>query len=405
MKIDKLKKYLICFLFCFCVVIVSTNVISKTTQQEIDDIKSQQSAAAKQYTQLAEDIAIYEKEVSKLESKVSEYEEQVNNLSKKVQNINNEVEGLESNLQNVASSYETTKDLLNTRMRVLYENGFVNIFEILFTSSNLNDFLTKYSVMVTLIENDKKMLEKMKSEKDYIKSLKEDAELRKLQVEQVEYDVTKTKEALETAKSNKEAKIKQLNTSKQKLAKIQAQLKKDLAAQEEELRRELAAAGSYTGSFTGQFGWPVEGRSIITTYFCETYNPFGTGARKHYWGIDLARSASYTTHIYAIASGKVTTASYSSSGWGNHIVVAHGKGDDGANYVSQYSHLKTMLVKAGDVVYKGQAIGIMGTTGASTGVHLDFIIKRNGTYVNPFNYLTYSANGSTNRDGTTCWAI
>lgn len=393
MNRNMLKRYLICFLFVLSTLIVSKNIIAKTTQQEINDIRAQQSAAAKQYTQLTDDIKIYEKEVTTLDGKISEYEIQVTKLNKRISNINKEVKDLELNLQNVASNYETTKDLLNTRMRVLYENGFVNIFEVLFKSASLTDFLTKYNVMVTLIENDKQMLAKMKSEKDYIKNLKEDAELRKLQVEQVEYDVAKTKEVLEIAKTNKENKIKQLNQSKEKLKTLQAKLKKEMAAAEEQLRKEMAAAGNYNGSFTGQFYWPVEGSSLLTTYFGEVYDPFKTGAKPHWWGIDLARNKAYTTHIYSIAAGVVISAG-ANGGWGNSVVIDHGKGEDGATYRSRYSHLRSISVKKGQTVSRGTTIGIMGTTGNSTGVHLDLSIFRNGVAVDPLKYLTYNKNGS-----------
>ena len=393
MKIKRIIKFNIALTTILVIFLLTQKCFAATTQDKINDIRGQQSEAAKQFTTISEDIGIYEKEVEDLEKKVSSYEKEVNNLSKKVEKINKEVEGLETNLQNVAINYETTKDLLNTRMRVLYENGFVNVFEILFTSSNLNDFFVKYNVLVTLIEHDKKMLEQMKTEKDYIKGLKEDAELRKLQVEQVEYDVEKTKEALETAKTNKENKIKQLNQSKEKLKTLQSKLKKEMAAAEEQLRREMAAAGNYNGSFTGQFYWPVEGSSLLTTYFKEVYDPFGTGAKSHWWGIDLARNKSYTTHIYSIAAGVVISAG-PNGGWGNSVVIDHGKGEDGATYRSRYSHLRSISVRKGQTVSRGTTIGIMGTTGNSTGVHLDLSIFRNGAAVDPLKYLTYNKNGS-----------
>ena len=117
---------------------------------------------------------------------------------------------------------------MNTRLRALYENGFVNFWEVLFTSDGVTDFLAKYSVVASLLEYDKKVLNAVQSQKTYIASKKEDSELRKLQLEQLEYDLDKSKEALESAQAAKQAKIDELETSKRQLASIQAQLQKDL---------------------------------------------------------------------------------------------------------------------------------------------------------------------------------
>lgn len=86
-------------------------------------------------------------------------------------------------------------------------------------------------------------------------------------------------------------------------------------------------------------------------------------------------------NIYAIQDGTVTSAVASgyNSGAGKNIIIDHHNG-----YTSQYMHLSKLLVKKGDQVVKGQTIGIMGCTGSCTGTHLDFRVKKNGQYINPF---------------------
>lgn len=361
-----------------------------TTQENIEEIKKQQSATAKKYDQTSSDISIYEKQIGTLNKEITKYKKEVDNLNIKVSTISSELEILEKELQNVSVGYQATQDVFNTRIRVLYENGFVNVWQMLFTSSNVLDFLSKYNVVITLLNYDQKMLKAMQGQKEYIDNLKKDAELRKLQIEQVEYDVSKSKQALETAKENKQAKLTKLEGSQKELKTLQATLKKQLNDMIKKLEAELAAAkNSYKGVFIG-FSWPVEGSSKLTTYFNEMYNPFGTGARRHYWGIDLARSSSYTTHIYSIAAGKVTKVGYDQYGWGRYVIVSHGTNEnDGATYVSQYSHLKSVSVTANQIIGKGQTVGIMGTTGASTGYHLDLILKRNNVYVDPLKYIPH----------------
>ena len=81
--------------------------------------------------------------------------------------------------------------------------------------------------------------------------------------------------------------------------------------------------------------------------------------------------------LYAIQEGTVLASSYNST-MGNYLRIEHPNG-----YVSVYMHLKTRHVKKGDKVVKGQLVGIMGTTGTSTGVHLHLTMYKNGKMINP----------------------
>ncbi|MDZ7835263.1 MAG: M23 family metallopeptidase [Alkalibacterium sp.] len=86
--------------------------------------------------------------------------------------------------------------------------------------------------------------------------------------------------------------------------------------------------------------------------------------------------------VVATRAGKVTTAGYNGA-LGYYVKVDHGDG-----FVTVYSHMQPNLsVARGQSVSRGQQLGIMGTTGDSTGVHLDFKVYRNGSTVNPMDYI------------------
>lgn len=112
------------------------------------------------------------------------------------------------------------------------------------------------------------------------------------------------------------------------------------------------------------------------TYISSYYGKRGSG---NHTGVDFAAPAG--THIYAWKSGKVTFVGWS-GGYGKFIIVDHGDGS-----VSRYAHCSGYAVSQGQTVSKGQTIGYVGTTGNSTGNHLHFEIKINGSFVNPLNYL------------------
>jgi len=128
---------------------------------------------------------------------------------------------------------------------------------------------------------------------------------------------------------------------------------------------------------TGSFRWPCSGR--ITSYF--GYRSTGIrGATRNHKGIDIA--CSYGTPIYAADGGRVTYAGYKGA-MGYVVIIDHNNG-----YVTYYEHNSSLLVSAGQTVYKGQQVAKAGRSGVASGVHCHFGIQRNGSYVNPLNYLS-----------------
>lgn len=369
--------------------VFSPYVNAASTQDKINEIDKKTSEAAKKYEQVQNDIKVYEKDVAGLETEVEKYQSQVDTLSDKVEKAKADVENIDRELQNISTNYDATEQLLNTRLRVLYENGFVSMWEVLFSAENITDFLAKYNVLATLIENDKKTLTAMQDQKKYIQNLRETADLKRLQVEQVEFDVQKSKDALETAKANKAQKLNNLETSKKELKDMMAQLRKDRAKQEAILAAEIEAARNQGKDLiiNGEFAWPAPGVYYITALFRDKEYYEWSGSV--HGGTDIAKSGG--CNIVAAQSGKVIVASTGSynGGYGNYIVIEHGKSSkDGNRYTTLYAHLASVSVKVGQTVVKGQKIGYMGSTGWSTGTHLHFEIRKNGTRVNAMNYYT-----------------
>ncbi|MGE7695534.1 peptidoglycan DD-metalloendopeptidase family protein [Lysinibacillus sp. NPDC094177] len=122
---------------------------------------------------------------------------------------------------------------------------------------------------------------------------------------------------------------------------------------------------------TGEFTWPTVGGHISS----------GMGQRwgEFHRGIDIARPSNY--NILASDNGVVVAAGVSGS-YGNRIVINHNNG-----YTTLYGHLSSIKVEVGQVVEKGSVIGIMGSTGNSTGTHLHFEVEKNGSLENPLSYV------------------
>jgi murein DD-endopeptidase MepM/ murein hydrolase activator NlpD len=129
---------------------------------------------------------------------------------------------------------------------------------------------------------------------------------------------------------------------------------------------QVPVAGTVTG--TGQFVWPVGGN--ISQNFTWYHK-----------AIDIANKAA--PDVVAADSGQVIIVGWPSPwAYGNRVLIDHGNG-----YATLYAHLSGYYVSAGQKVSRGQAIGKMGSTGRSSGVHLHFEIRQNGVAQNPLNFL------------------
>lgn len=123
------------------------------------------------------------------------------------------------------------------------------------------------------------------------------------------------------------------------------------------------------GEGSGKFAWPVLNSSVTSG--------FGYRWGKLHKGVDLVGNRS----IQAADNGRVVYAGFKDD-YGNHVIIDHMNG-----YQTLYGHLSQINTSVGQIVEKGQVIGIMGTTGDSTGVHLHFEIQKAGSVENPLKYL------------------
>lgn len=124
-------------------------------------------------------------------------------------------------------------------------------------------------------------------------------------------------------------------------------------------------------------GRPIE-KGWISSYYGKRTDPF-TGKPAFHHGIDFAGKEG--SNVIAVAAGVVTWTG-SKSGYGEMVEISHGEG-----FVTRYSHNKKALVQPGDVVRKGEAIALMGSTGRSTGAHVHYEVYKHGRSVDPSSYV------------------
>jgi murein DD-endopeptidase MepM/ murein hydrolase activator NlpD len=166
------------------------------------------------------------------------------------------------------------------------------------------------------------------------------------------------------------------------VAELQKQLDRELEESQaiERQLRELSGTSTVV-SKNEDFIWPAAYSKSITCKYGPRVHPI-TKKKSTHTGIDIR--ATTGSNIYATASGKVIKAGWNTA-YGNMIIIDHGNG-----ITSLYGHASKLVVKVGDTVNQGDIIMKAGSTGYSTGPHLHFEVRKNGTPQDPKNYLDYS---------------
>lgn len=150
----------------------------------------------------------------------------------------------------------------------------------------------------------------------------------------------------------------------------------------DELIRAAQQAASNTVTYQqGDWFWPVDPKfHMITTYF--GYDAWRNG---NHGGIDIGNGGINGTAIYASKAGEIIIAEQTyipGYSYGKYIVIDHGDG-----YQTLYGHCSEVYVSVGQMVSQGETIGAVGSTGFSTGPHLHFEVRANGSRVDPFGYI------------------
>lgn len=144
-----------------------------------------------------------------------------------------------------------------------------------------------------------------------------------------------------------------------------------LAALEQYLLTEDTIAASIPTGKPVEDGW-------VSSFYGYRIDPFN-GKKTFHDGLDIAAKSG--SDVMAVADGIVTWVG-ERGGYGGLVEVDHGNG-----YVTRYAHNKTIKVKKGDRVSKGETLALMGSTGRSTGPHVHFEVLRDGQHVNPYNFI------------------
>ncbi|HAR61932.1 MAG: hypothetical protein DKM50_07870 [Candidatus Margulisiibacteriota bacterium] len=345
-------------------------------KKELESIYTQLEAQRKKLssTKIKEQNVL--QEISFIRTKIRKSTDKLNYAEFMTQKRTIELKQISSDL--IESEYNLAAMLKNFRGRLkeIYQTQDVSWLELLLSSNNFIDIINEFYYFEKLIKRDIILIDDIKEEKDKIESSKHQLEVKKKDIENQAVVIRQAKLALEQNKVDKEKLKASLAQQRSQYEQEINELEKNSRQIESLIRRMAAKATGPKIASTGVFVWPVEGW-ISSPYGYRVHPIFKT--TKFHSGIDIA--APMGKPIQAVDSG-VVIFSGKWGGYGKATIVDHGRG-----YSTVYAHQSRLLVNEGQKVDKGQIIGLVGSTGFSTGPHLHFEVRINGSTDNPMKYL------------------
>ena len=376
---------------------------ANVTQSEINKLKDKKKEFQRRKRELQSEINAIEFEKKGEVAKKNVLDDRIMLTGMEIENINETIEFYvtliyEKELEVVAAQDKEADQLkaYKKRVRDMEENGAISYLEIIFDSASFSDLLARLDFVGDIMQADEKIYNELTRAKEETLAAKEDLKQTKLEMEEekvlqlgLQLELEKQLEEAEKLIADINAELEseralhaEVEAEEEKIQREINQKEAELKRQQEEEARKALAAKSATASVrvkgSGVLGWPVPSCGSISSGYGTRYHPIYKVYRKHQ-GVDIG--GGYGANIVAADSGTVITSAYSSS-YGNYVVISHGNG-----MTTLYAHMSSRKVKEGASVTKGQLIGLIGSTGVSTGPHLHFEVSINGSRVNPANYL------------------
>ena len=368
-------------------VVVGSLAAKAVTQGEIDALKKQQQEIAIKKAEIQSQINSFEYEQAAVLAKKSVLDDQICYTEDEIINLSDQIATYDQMIADKALEFTQTQqmeqekfELFKARLRTMEENGTISYISVIFDANSYAELLSRIADVSEIMKSDEACYEQLKQAKEDTLRAKQSLEETRQERELEKENLLTLEDELNLEISAAGALLREIENSLDTERDLYQQekdeysaIQKDINQKVEELKKQQSVVG------TGTLIWPTPASLRVTSEFGMRMHPIYHELRMH-TGIDIG--ASYGTSVVASDGGTVITSKYSSS-YGNYIVISHGNG-----YTTLYAHLSSRLVAAGNDVTQGQAIGKVGSTGASTGPHLHYEVSKNGSRVNPLQFFS-----------------
>jgi len=342
--------------------------------QEINQQKKQQqdnlNKASRAETTIMGQVQSIEKDVTKTQNEIYYLTDQVRYLQ-------NTIAATEKEIVLQQKEMDKQTKFLSDRLVFIYEQGESSFLEVLLSANDIKDFLSRFDMLNSIVEQDRDLINTINSKKRELDMKKSDLEVHKRELQVAQESQEGKKQLLASQLNEKKVVLTDVQQEKEKLAQALEELEQ-ASRQAEAMIRKLQSNSTGASIGTGSYTWPTPGYRNITSAYGMRFHPI-LKTNKLHTGVDIGAPSGVS--IVAADGGTVIF-----SGWlgayGQTIIIDHGAGMS-----TLYGHQSQLLVAEGKSVSKGATIGRVGSTGWSTGAHLHFEVRLNGSPVNPMAYI------------------
>lgn len=376
------KKRLLTLIIALALVFTT---VMQASGETVEELKKQQEKIQREIEQTKKEIENMQKETKNLDNQIKELDLRVSSAASELTSVENELQILNSEIDNTMESLkeaeqniEDRTETFNQRVRVMYKNGNAGYLEVLLSSANIKDFLSRQEMIQSIADYDKELIKYMKEQRDIIEEKKITLEAQRASVEVTKSKLEDRKRNLERASRDKELLMADIALDIKAFEKEYDKLNDFAKEIESKIVKLQKNTGPYSG---GKMAWPVPGHSRISSPYGYRIHPIFK-VKKLHTGIDIP--APTGTSITAAAAGTVIYSDWL-GGYGKVIMIDHGGG-----IATLYAHNSSLVASEGQTVKRGDTISKAGSTGNSTGPHLHFEVRKDGAYVDPLPWLNGS---------------
>ena len=365
----------------------NNTVNSLSLNEQKEQVEEELTKAEEQLTYVQEELSEAVVQLQEMDDKINEYQATLDQVNSQYEELQQKVAESEAQLQEAQEKYDKKLNLLKSRLVAIYKNGETKYLDVLMNSKSIIDFVSKYYAIQRIAEIDSQTIDELEQTKQELEKIYNELEedkaqmkIAKVEAEKQTVVLTNTRTVYENQKNSLSESEKQLNAQIETYKKQQEEL--------ENLIQYTINGSTYELKYSGGVMiWPTLESSYITSPYGSRLHPI-QGVIKNHDGIDIGGSTG--DPVYAAADGIIIYSAFNTGGYGNMVMIDHGLNSEGVKIVTLYAHGDKLLKSVGETVKQGDVIMEMGSTGNSTGPHVHFEVRENGSHVDPKNYLSAS---------------
>lgn len=374
-------------MICFLLMGTVAGLVDKSSvvyADEISELNDEINRLKKENDKLNANINNTSAKIKDESQKQQDLQQQISNTEKQITLYNQKIASMENSIaikgdeiaQKEAEIWDNEEQFAQ-RVRAMYVSGNSSVLTTILSAKSFSEFLTRAEILKRISQSDQELIDSLNVQKEELAQKKADMEKQNVELSATKASLTETSNSLAALKEQSKQQQAELEKIQQQYYASKKANEKKIKAQEAEIDKIIAERQGNNSLAPGEYAWPVPASSRITSNY--GLRSWGKTQEFHY-GIDIG--APKGTAIVAANDGEVIMVKKQNYGYGWYVVVDHGGG-----HATLYAHTSRIDVKVGDKVKRGQTIAGVGTTGDSTGNHLHFEVRVNGSKKNPINYV------------------